>query len=98
MLAATIFFRSERMSCRISWMLASLTCSSVMFMPPAADGADCWPLSNVAAAIRDAARRNEKVMLLFKLESSCYPVVNHWRFRVDSCQFWQHQHKFIFGG
>ena len=34
--AATSFFRSERISWRISWMLASFTCSSVTSMPFAA--------------------------------------------------------------
>jgi hypothetical protein len=66
MFAATTFFRSERMSWRISWMLASLTCSSVMFMPLAADGAACWALSIVVAANTAAAKQNRKAMFFFK--------------------------------
>jgi hypothetical protein len=78
MLAATTFFRSERISCRISWMLASLTCSSVMFMPLVADGAGCWALINPAATSRDVARETEKIMVLFNFEYS-FPTV---------CQLW----------
>src|SRR6266550_6703772 len=67
MFAATTFFRSERMSWRISWRLASLTCSSVMFTPVAADGAACRALSIVVAANTAVAKQNRKAMFFFNI-------------------------------
>jgi hypothetical protein len=52
------------MSWRISWMLASLTCSSVM--PLAADGAVCWALSTVVATNTTVAKQSRKGMFFFK--------------------------------
>jgi hypothetical protein len=66
MFAATTFFRSERMSWRISWMLASLNSSAVMFLPLAADGAACWALSTVVATNAAVARQNLKVMFFLE--------------------------------
>src|SRR5712671_2757830 len=57
MFAATTFFRSERMFWRSSWMLASLTCSSVVFLPLAPDGAACWALSPVVATKAAVAKQ-----------------------------------------
>src|SRR3954447_3237295 len=65
MFAATTFFRSARMFWRINWMLASLTCSSVVFMPLAADGAACWALRTVVATNTAAAKQSGKAMFFF---------------------------------
>src|SRR5947209_6584768 len=69
MFAATTFFRSARMSRRINWMLASLTCSSVVFTPLAGDGAACWALRTVVATNTAVTKQSGKAMFFFKFDS-----------------------------
>jgi hypothetical protein len=57
------------MSRRINWMVASFTCSSIMFMPLAADGAGCWALSSLVATNAAVAKQSRKAMFFIKLDS-----------------------------
>jgi len=65
MLAATIFLRYARISCRHSWMLASFTCSGVTFWSLGAGvGVGCCAASSdVAKASANVGGQDAKKML-----------------------------------